>query len=47
LQVTTAVAVVHENRGLNPDIEDVARRLTTGFAALAPMVVIGRGYPEK
>ena len=31
------VLVVHENRGLNPYIEDVARRLATdGFLALAP-----------
>lgn len=31
-----AVIVVHENRGLNPHIEDVARRLATaGFLALA------------
>lgn len=32
-----AVLVVHENRGLNPHIEDVARRLAlAGFLALAP-----------
>jgi carboxymethylenebutenolidase len=32
-----AVLVVHENRGLNPYIEDVARRLATdGFLAFAP-----------
>ncbi len=32
-----AVLVVHENRGLNPYIEDVARRLAkAGFLALAP-----------
>ena len=37
-----AVLVVHENRGLNPHIEDVARRAAIeGFLALAP---IG-GYP--
>ncbi len=31
-----AVMVIHENRGLNPHIEDVARRAATdGFAALA------------
>ena len=31
------VVVVHENRGLNPYIEDVARRLgVTSFMALAP-----------
>ena len=32
-----AVMVVHENRGLNPHIEDVARRIALeGFLALAP-----------
>ena len=32
-----AVLVIHENRGLNPYIEDVARRAATeGFLALAP-----------
>jgi carboxymethylenebutenolidase len=32
-----AVLVVHENRGLNPHIEDVTRRLAlAGFLALAP-----------
>jgi dienelactone hydrolase len=32
-----AVLVVHENRGLNPHIEDVIRRLSVaGFPALAP-----------
>lgn len=32
-----AVVVVHENRGLNPHIEDVTRRLAlAGFIALAP-----------
>src|SRR3954465_11395822 len=31
------IVVIHENRGLNPYIEDVARRLATeGFAAFAP-----------
>ena len=31
------VLVIHENRGLNPYIEDVARRLATaGFMAFAP-----------
>jgi carboxymethylenebutenolidase len=42
-----AVLVVHENRGLNPYIEDVARRLAVeGFLALAPdgLAPIG-GYP--
>ena len=33
----SAVLVVHENRGLNPYIEDVARRVAVeGFVALAP-----------
>ena len=39
--------MVHENRGLNPHIEDVARRAATeGFLALAPdgLAPIG-GYP--
>ena len=32
-----AVVVIHENRGLNPHIEDVARRLAVaGYLALAP-----------
>ena len=32
-----AILVIHENRGLNPYIEDVARRVATeGFVALAP-----------
>ena len=42
-----AVVVVHENRGLNPYIEDVARRLgKAGFLALAPdgLTSLG-GYP--
>jgi carboxymethylenebutenolidase len=41
------VVVVHENRGLNPYIADVARRLATaGFLALAPdgLTPLG-GYP--
>jgi len=42
-----AVLVVHENRGLNPYIEDVARRLATeGFVALAPDGLYpAGGYP--
>ncbi len=42
-----AVLVVHENRGLNPYIEDVARRAAVeGFVALAPdgLFLVG-GYP--
>ena len=41
------VVVVHENRGLNPYIEDVARRVAVaGFTALAPdgLTLLG-GYP--
>jgi carboxymethylenebutenolidase len=41
------VVVVHENRGLNPYIEDVARRLgVAGFLAIAPdeLTPVG-GYP--
>lgn len=42
-----AVVVIHENRGLNPYIEDVARRLgVAGFIAFAPdaLTPLG-GYP--
>ena len=42
-----AVVVIHENRGLNPYIEDVARRLATqGYVAFAPdaLAPLG-GYP--
>ena len=41
------VLVVHENRGLNPYIEDVARRVATeGFLALAPDGLFpAGGYP--
>ncbi len=44
-----AVLVIHENRGLNPYIEDVARRLAVdGFLALAPdgLAPVG-GYPGQ
>ncbi len=43
----SSVLVIHENRGLNPYIEDVARRVATeGFLALAPdgLAPVG-GYP--
>jgi carboxymethylenebutenolidase len=43
----SGVVVVHENRGLNPYIEDVARRVAVaGFVALAPdgLTPLG-GYP--
>jgi carboxymethylenebutenolidase len=42
-----AILVIHENRGLNPYIEDVARRLAkAGFMAFAPdgLTSVG-GYP--
>ncbi len=41
------ILVIHENRGLNPYIKDVARRLATaGYMALAPdgLTAVG-GYP--
>jgi carboxymethylenebutenolidase len=38
------VIVIHENRGLNPHIEDVARRLALeGFVALAPDFLSPKG----
>src|ERR671918_2918799 len=42
-----SILVVHENRGLNPHIEDIARRLALdGFMAFAPdaLTPLG-GYP--
>ena len=42
-----AIVVIHENRGLNPHIEDIARRLALdGFMAFAPdaLAPLG-GYP--
>ncbi|BAH39236.1 MAG TPA: dienelactone hydrolase family protein [Gemmatimonas aurantiaca] len=41
------VLVIHENRGLNPHIEDIARRLAVdGFVALAPDALFPLGgYP--
>lgn len=39
-----AVVVIHENRGLNAHIEDVARRLAqAGFLAIAPDALTGSG----
>jgi carboxymethylenebutenolidase len=39
-----AVIVVHENRGLNPHIKDVARRIALeGFIAIAPDVLTPEG----
>jgi carboxymethylenebutenolidase len=46
-QKLPGIVVVHENRGLNPHIEDVCRRAAlAGFAALAPdaLTPLG-GYP--
>jgi carboxymethylenebutenolidase len=44
-----AVVVIHENRGLNPHIEDIARRLALeGFLALAPdLLSISGGTPPE
>src|SRR5439155_21830874 len=45
-----AIVVIHENRGLNPHIEDVARRLAVeGFVALAPdlLSLFGGTPPEE
>jgi carboxymethylenebutenolidase len=41
------ILVIHENRGLNPHIEDIARRLATdGFLAFAPDALFPLGgYP--
>jgi len=46
-QRSPAVVVIHENRGLNPYIEDVARRLAVaGYVALAPDALTSLGgYP--
>lgn len=47
-QKMPTVLVVHENRGLNPHIEDVARRLAiAGFIAFAPDALFPLGgYPN-
>ena len=43
-----AVLVVHENRGLNPHIEDVARRAAVeGFLALAPDALYPLGWLSR
>ncbi len=44
-----AVIVIHENRGLNPHIEDVARRLAAeGYLALAPdLLSVAGGTPAS
>jgi len=43
-----AVIVIHENRGLNPHIEDIARRLAAeGYLALAPdLLSVNGGTPS-
>lgn len=42
------VVVIHENRGLNAHIEDVARRLAlAGFLAIAPDALSGTGGTPK
>jgi carboxymethylenebutenolidase len=43
------VIVIHENRGLNPHIEDVARRLAVeGYLALAPdLLSVNGGTPPE
>lgn len=47
MDAAPGVVVVHENRGLNPYIQDVARRLAkAGFMAMAPDGLTPRGgYP--
>ena len=44
-----AVIVIHENRGLNPHIEDVARRLAVeGYLAFAPdLLSVNGGTPPE
>ena len=45
-----AIIVIHENRGLNPHIEDVARRLALeGFLAFAPdlLSLVGGTPPNE
>lgn len=44
-----AILVIHENRGLNPHIEDIARRLAVdGYMAFAPDALSEMGgYPAK
>src|SRR5262245_20271267 len=44
-----AVIVIHENRGLNPHLEDVARRLALeGFIAIAPdLLSLAGGTPAN
>lgn len=47
LQTAPVIIVVHENRGLNPHIKDIARRLAlAGYIAIAPdaLTALG-GYP--
>jgi carboxymethylenebutenolidase len=47
-QKRPGVIVIHENRGLNPHIQDVARRLAVeGFLALAPDMLTPLGGTPK
>ncbi|MDX1486140.1 MAG: dienelactone hydrolase family protein [Alphaproteobacteria bacterium] len=47
-QKLPAVVVIHENRGLTPHIQDVARRLALeGFVAVAPDMLSPRGGTPK
>ena len=42
------VITIHENRGLNPHIQDVARRLATeGYVAMAPDLLVPLGGTPK
>ena len=42
------VIAIHENRGLNPHIQDIARRLATdGFVAMAPDLLLPLGGTPK
>ena len=43
----SAVLVIHENRGLNPYIEDVARRLAKGDFQTVPLLQAPCGGPEE
>ena len=43
-----AVIVIHENRGLNPHIQDIARRIALeGFLALAPSICSRRSAARR
>jgi carboxymethylenebutenolidase len=45
---TNFVITIHENRGLNPHIQDIARRLALeGFVAMAPDLLLSLGGTPK